>query len=37
MASKTSSNLDSKKNLSIGSFLRQGLDAYFESMKEQEE
>ncbi|GAU37883.1 hypothetical protein TSUD_395670 [Trifolium subterraneum] len=40
MASKasSSSNFGSKKqNLSIGSFLRQGLDAYFESMKEQEE
>ncbi|PNY14458.1 polyamine oxidase-like protein [Trifolium pratense] len=33
----SSSNFDSKKNLSIGSFLRQGLDSYFESMKEQEE
>jgi spermine oxidase len=34
----SSSNFVSKKNhLSIGSFLRQGLDAYFETMKEQEE
>lgn len=33
----SSSNFGSKKNLSIGSFLRQGLDAYFESVQEEEE
>ncbi|CAK8531937.1 unnamed protein product [Lathyrus sativus] len=38
MAAKaSSSSFGSKKNLSIGSFLRQGLEAYFESVKEGDE